>query len=142
MNNITYCQANDNLFLLGNRFLRQHKQPPAGRQNKLYVAHIDHQILAAFWIHSHATNNWLRSLFVKPEYRHRGIASQLIKTSLSHEPQNDTYGFINETLIPFYDQLGFKGIKPELLPTELLIKFKTYQTARRRWKVVRLTSII
>ena len=58
----------------------------------------------------------LASIAVRPEYRHRGIASAIIERLLQ-TPGRPLYLMCRSPLGPFYARFGFQGIPQEEMPT-------------------------
>lgn len=121
-------KAEETTFLLGNHFLKQHKQVQAGKNDKLYVAQIDGQkIVGAFWLDVQPTYCWVRNLFVEPNSRHHGIGTKLIQYVLNEATQIPYFCFNTPSLIPFYQSLGFESLSPDELPETLRTRLLRYQ---------------
>ncbi|MDG4813482.1 GNAT family N-acetyltransferase [Hydrogenovibrio sp. 3SP14C1] len=121
-------KAKETTFLLGNHFLKQHKQVQAGKNDWLYVAQIDKQkIVGAFRLDVQPTYFWIRNLFVDPNYRHHGIGTKLIQYALNETEQTPYFCFNTPLLMPFYQSLGFECLSPDELPETLRTRLLGYQ---------------
>ena len=67
----------------------------------------------------------LTGVYVAPNYRHQGIASQLINKLIV--PNQGCYSFVLTHLADFYINLGFEMVTNQQLPCELAQRFNAYQ---------------
>lgn len=72
---------------------------------------------------------WLRGLFIKPEYRHQGHATQLIN-HLTTQLDNSLFAFAQPQLSSFYQRLGFVLRPAEKLIEPQLALFQRYQKTK------------
>ncbi|BBP43271.1 GNAT family N-acetyltransferase [Thiosulfativibrio zosterae] len=120
-------QADDLQKRLGNQFLKNHKQTPAGKQDELFVVKNTQQTLIGAarleWI-DHAY--WLRNVYIEENSRRQGIGSTLIMGMQYVMGTHPTYCFAYEHLTEFYEKLGFNTISDSVLPVSLKEKFQRY----------------
>lgn len=70
-----------------------------------------------------AGGKWLTGLLVAPTYRNRGMATRLVATAVS-VCQCPVWLFCEESLVPFYERLGFNPTVQ--LPEPLESRLKRY----------------
>lgn len=110
---------------LANKFYRQHRSKMRARgDEKVWIAE-DKEILAAvrFRAIEHGPvkpGHWMVGLFVSPDNRRRGLASELIKSALV-ELDPPIWLFCHPDLVVFYRSLGFNTAMnlPETLSSRL-----------------------
>ena len=115
-----------------NKFYQTHKvRGRARRHDKLWVAQSDNRIVAALRItpsskdpEAASAAPLLCGVYVSDAWRHRGLASRLIREAVSH--QGATFTFAYRHLTGFYQALGFTLLTPEQLSASLAGRFTTY----------------
>ncbi|WP_319381771.1 GNAT family N-acetyltransferase [Thiomicrorhabdus sp.] len=124
-------------------FLKVHKQRSLYKEDRGFIA-TDQKRLVAFsrLVPLNQQNHfWLRGLFVIPEMRRRGIASQLIETILEelHQLHRPAYLFLfaRQTLEGFYSAKGFSPLEAADLPTELQTRFEQARQKGHQWTAMR-----
>lgn len=130
-----FLQATGADFLLGNRFLKLHKQATAGRQDRLFLVKQDQTIVGAAWLRVSEDTLWLRSLFVTPEYRHQKLASQLLTTMKASTATTPIICLAKPELSEFYLNNGFRTIVFEALSSELQKRFAPYCRQHPAWQI-------
>ena len=124
---LTILQANDLQKRLGNQFLKDHKQTPAGKKDELFLVKNTQQSLIGAarleWI-DHAY--WLRNVYIEENSRRQGMGSTLIMGMQYVMGTHPTYCFAYEHLTAFYENLGFINITNHSLPATLQEKFLRY----------------
>jgi len=134
-------KAEGTTFLLGNHFLKKHKQVQAGKKDRLYVAQTqDHKIVGAFWFDVQPTHYWIRNLFVDPNYRHQGIGTKLIQQALKEVGSSSCYCFNAPSLAHFYQSIGFTEILANDLPNILQTRLLRYQEKGKNFIAMRFTE--
>lgn len=77
---------------------------------------------------------WLTGLYVAPEYRKAGLATQLIGDALA-QPEGLIWLFCHPSLLPLYAPLGFSVC--EALPQGLRSRLERYQRTKKLIAMVR-----
>jgi N-acetylglutamate synthase-like GNAT family acetyltransferase len=110
---------------LVNKFYALHNaRGRANKQDEVWVAYDDFDIIAACRVQTREGTLFLSTVLVAPQWRNKGIASELIKRSVS--AQHDVvYTFAYQNLIHFYQSIGFNFVLT--LPAPLMILFKAYE---------------
>lgn len=136
LSNFHYLKAQDHQISLGNRFLKRYKQSQAGKQDSMYLAKTaapsGNQIVGAVWLQNNPDHLWLRSLFIAPSLRQKGIAKQLVRSCFDEMHQKPSYCFPWQELESFYEELNFATISPQELPKPLERRFQRYQKNGRK----------
>lgn len=133
------CQlAEDTDFLLGNRFLKQHGQATAGRQDLLFTLYVEKTLVGATWLRKLDRDYWLRSLYISVDYRHRGLASKLLQTVCEHIQaleQANILCLAKPELTDFYLKNAFQSHKFQALDTVWQSQFSPYLTQHPTWQI-------
>lgn len=141
---VHYLKAQDHQMTLGNRFLKRYKQSQAGKQDAMFLAKTSapagNQIIGAVWLENNSEYFWLRSLFIAPSLRQKGIAKQLVRTCYDDMQQKPSFCFPWEELESFYEELNFRKIAPEHLPAPLEKRFQNYQKSGRKIIAMRFAT--
>lgn len=131
-----------------NHFLKQHKQSTAGRGDLNFWVKAHHEIIGCARLisiepdHTGMQILWLRGVYVKPEARHQGIASQLLRfiheyLSQSRGTDNQTpiecFAFPHSHLKGFYQALGYSLCEKSTLPKVLKERFQQAQSHNKSW---------
>ncbi|BBN60131.1 GNAT family N-acetyltransferase [Hydrogenovibrio marinus] len=133
------CQlAEDTDFLLGNRFLKQQGQATAGRQDLLFTLDVGQTLVGATWLRKLDGDYWLRSLFVSADYRHQGLASQLLQTVRHHIEtleQANILCLAKPELTDFYLKNGFQSLAFQALNATWQAQFSPYLQQHPTWQI-------
>ncbi|MEA3404132.1 MAG: GNAT family N-acetyltransferase [Pseudomonadota bacterium] len=134
-----------------NHFLKQNRQPTAGRGDwNFWIKQQGNIIAVARLIPIDGNFNnglWLRGVFVLEAYRHQGIGKQLMQRIhqnvekrvqlISQETDQACstciYAFPHGHLNEFYTPLGYKNCLPETLPTSLQKRFNQAKNNAKDW---------
>lgn len=142
----TTPETMDLLLRQTNHFYKQHKQAQAAKSDLIFTAKQAHSLIGALRLQPilpaqvlqnfnnatqpNITQNlllpvyWLRSLFVAPNSRNQGVATQLVRqTQCVLAP---IICFAQPNLIDFYSKLGFEQSLPAHLPAPLRHKHQAY----------------
>lgn len=138
------AQPHEPEFFQGNHFLKKNKQNTAGKKEQLWLAYLEgqpHIIGAVRWCPYAVTATqtdffWVRNLFTLPQYRQQGVASQLLRTALQTNSQQTSWGFIQPSLVHFYQKLGWQVAQPEQLPEYLQQKYQIYQVQGQAFVII------
>ncbi|WP_152833737.1 GNAT family N-acetyltransferase [Hydrogenovibrio sp. JE_KL2] len=136
--NIVCQQAEQNDFLLGNRFLKTHGQATAGRADKLFTVKINQNLVGAAWLRLIENDYWLRSLFVLPEYRNQKLASKLLDffhTSVQQQSNAKITCLAKAELTEFYLKNGYTAIAFESLSNTWQKQFSPYLQQHPTWQI-------
>ncbi|WP_087017478.1 GNAT family N-acetyltransferase [Thaumasiovibrio subtropicus] len=111
---------------LANKLYKDHY--PAGKANKadrLWAVKENSTWLGLIKYRDYERFTFMSAMLVVPERRGEGIASELIKASIS-SCNLDVYCFAYEHLERLYVKNGFKVIDKSLLPNDLATRFVRY----------------
>ncbi|MDX1346617.1 MAG: GNAT family N-acetyltransferase [Thiomicrorhabdus chilensis] len=148
MKHVLYQKVPINHIRVLNHFLKQHKQNTAGRGDLNYWVKAHHEIIGCARLISvepdqtDTQNLWLRGVYVKPEARHQGIASQLLKfmhQDLKHslgsgyQTQIECYAFPHSHLEGFYQALGYSLCEHSALPKSLKMSYQQALDHGKSW---------
>ncbi|WP_405630815.1 GNAT family N-acetyltransferase [Pseudoalteromonas sp. Ld20] len=96
----------------------------ANKQDAVWVAYADFDIIAACRIQNRGDHLFLSTLLVTPSWRGKGIARQLLSQVIKSQ-QQEVYTFAYQSLIDFYRSIGFNFVLT--LPEPLATLFCFYQ---------------
>ncbi|WP_027910317.1 GNAT family N-acetyltransferase [Pseudomonas sp. URMO17WK12:I4] len=114
----------DHLRPLADKFYRsQHSAMRTRAAHQVWVAE-DTQIIAALCLQPMAHGQWLTSLLVDADHRHRGVASALITQALQ-SVATPVWLFCHPDLESFYSRLGFEPCPS--LPEPLAERLQRYR---------------
>ncbi|MBV7564332.1 GNAT family N-acetyltransferase [Pseudomonas sp. sia0905] len=114
----------DHLRPLADKFYRsQHSAMRTRVAHQVWVAE-DTQIIAALCLQPMAHGQWLTSLLVDADHRHRGLASALITQALQ-SVATPVWLFCHPDLESFYSRLGFEPCPS--LPEPLAERLQRYR---------------
>ncbi|WP_339485967.1 GNAT family N-acetyltransferase [Pseudomonas sp. EL_65y_Pfl2_R95] len=112
---------------LANKFYSAHRSKmKAAADDQVWVLE-DSQILAALCLRPIANGHWLTSLFVAPEHRQQGLATQLIQAATAGY-SSPIWLFCHPSLSDFYQALGFSPAVQ--LPEALNGRLQRYQRSK------------
>jgi len=114
---------------LVNQFYKQvYKKGLANKSEQVFVIKTT-QIVCAARLKKVNNDKLLTGVACHPDYRHQGLASQLIQYIL--ELQTEViYCFPYPHLQDFYHQLGFQLLPLEQLPTKLAAQYSRYNSRK------------
>ncbi|MEO2268311.1 GNAT family N-acetyltransferase [Pseudoalteromonas sp. YIC-656] len=102
----------------------------ATKQDQVWVIRCDNNISAAARVANIDEHAFICGVYVAPEHRNQGQASNLIR-QICAELDAPIYTFIYQHLEDFYLQLGFIPVQQEL-PAPLLSRLHAYQNQGRK----------
>ncbi|SHL75224.1 GNAT family N-acetyltransferase [Phytopseudomonas punonensis] len=114
----------DHLRPLADKFYRSQRSAMRTRSaHQVWVAQDPH-IIAALCLQPVAGGQWLTSLLVDAEHRHRGVASALLENALEALDM-PVWLFCHPNLEPVYQRQGFQAC--EQPPPELAERLRRYR---------------
>ena len=116
------------------KFYRQHGSPMRAVAGAQWWVAKDQEIVAGLNLVSVEGGCWLTGLFVAPEYRNAGLATQLMGDALAHA-EDLAWLFCHPSLQPLYAPLGFSAC--EALPQALRSRLERYQQNKKLIAMVR-----
>lgn len=122
--------------LLEHFYKQQGSRMRAANDGELWVARRD-GIVAGLCLSAVADGHWLTGLFVAPQARKRGVATQLVEAALAGH-SGPTWLFCHPDLTAYYQRLGF-GITAQL-PEALASRLHRYQRSKSLLAMVRYQS--
>lgn len=134
----TFCQqSTETEFLLANRFLKQHGQPTAGRGDLLFSIRTEQALIGATWLRQIDNHLWLRSLFIEPNYRHKGLATTLLGFIHQNAKQHaqSIFCLAKPELERFYLHNGYRQLEFSALPSALQTTFSPYLKQHPAWQI-------
>ncbi|WP_178863757.1 GNAT family N-acetyltransferase [Thiomicrorhabdus cannonii] len=142
---ITFSEAQDQAFYQLKHFLKQHGEAAAGKGDRNFIAlhHPQHIIGCARLIAlDEEACFWLRGLFVAPDWRHQGIASQLLQYMHRQTQQAGVFAFAEGHLAGFYQQAGYRPCSYADLPPSLQRRYSAEKISQQRWLTLRYEPTI
>jgi N-acetylglutamate synthase-like GNAT family acetyltransferase len=136
---VTYCEAQEQTFYQLKHFLKQHGQAAAGKGDRNFIAlHQQQHIIgcARLIALDESRAFWLRGLFVAPDWRHQGIASQLLKFIHHQTQQAGVFAFAEPHLEPFYQQAGYRLCDYSDLPANLQQRYSADKVHQHGWIIL------
>lgn len=110
---------------LVNKFYDKHgARGRANKQDIVWVAYVEFEIIAACRIQCRDGSLFLSTLLVDPHWRKQGVAKKLLLVLLSKQ-QEAVFTFAYQSLIDFYRSVGFNYVLTLPLPISTL--FKVYE---------------
>lgn len=137
---VTYCEAHDQAFYPLKHFLKQHAQASPGRGDRHFIAlHAPQQIIGCARLIALDEDGsfWLRGLYVAPNWRHQGIASQLLQFMHLQTQQAGVFAFAEPHLMPFYQQAGYRLCEYSDLPKNLQQRYSADKVRQQGWIILR-----
>ncbi|MFJ4351970.1 GNAT family N-acetyltransferase [Pseudomonas sp. NPDC089428] len=122
--------------LLEHFYKQQGSRMRAANDGELWVARRD-GIVAGLCLSAVADGHWLTGLFVAPQARKCGVATQLVAAALAGH-SGPTWLFCHPDLTAYYQRLGF-GITAQL-PEALASRLHRYQRSKSLLAMVRYQS--
>lgn len=123
-----------------NKFYKRHKlNVSCCLQDFVEYREIDNQIVAAFIIRRYENNdgclNLLRSLFVDPQHRKKGIASSCLKAGLKKQLET-VYLLCDVELQAYYLELGFQSVCDSDLKSRIKLPLVLQKEVKKRLKLM------
>lgn len=123
------CNPLDPLrFPLVERFYKTHY--PKGSPNKseiIWTLEKKKQIIGAVRFKQFEHDQLITGLIIDEKFRHKGLASFLLKQSQTQIEKKACYGFAYVHLEEFYNKAGFLQIDANRLPEHLKSRFELYK---------------
>ncbi len=124
----TLYQLNPVMLPLIQKFYKQHYKPARPRRNDdIFIIRDKNTICGVVMLRNLNTCRLLTGMLVAPEYRHRGLAHDLLAYCRQATLAESDFCFCSVRLKPFYQSHGFTAIPAEKLPSELQSRFCRYQ---------------
>lgn len=127
-----------------NHFLKQHKEPKAGKGDLNFCLESNDRIIAcARLIATEKTNHfWLRGVFVEESFRRQGLGNKLMEqihlNQIEQAHKLIIYAFPLSHLDQFYSDLGYQHCDPQLLPDNLKTRYESARTANKGWLCMKI----
>lgn len=138
---LTIDGSDGNDFRLVNHFLKKAKQATAGRTDCLFWVKQAGFPVGALWLRPIDDDYWLRSLYIEPGHRHKGLATRLLLHTMQCLGKRQVFAFARPELTSLYQGVGFQEVLSESLPQPLQQKLMQYQRHQPHLRCFRLNPI-
>lgn len=141
---ITFSEAQDQAFYQLKHFLKQHGEAAAGKGDRNFIARHNQSVIgcARLIVLNEKPTFWLRGLFVAPDWRHQGIASNLLQFMHRQTQQAGVFAFAEGHLAGFYQQAGYRHCSYADLPSSLQRRYSAEKISQQRWLTLRYEPTI